>query len=206
MSGRVCVLVSGGVDSSILVNELLSAGREVWPLYVRGGFYWEKAELHWAKRVLASLRSERLRPLTVVDSPMAGVLPGHWALTGRGVPPADAPWDEVYLPGRNLILLSQAGVFCALHDVPVVCLAILKGNPFADARPRFLKSMQSAVSEALHKKVRVETPYAKLTKKQVLARAGGTPLELTFSCLRPQGVNRCGKCSKCGERRDAERL
>ena len=36
----------------------------------------------------------------------------HWAVEGR--PPAyDTPDEDVYLPGRNVILLSKAAVYCA---------------------------------------------------------------------------------------------
>ena len=31
----------------------------------------------------------------------------------------------------------------------------------------------------------------------------GVPLELTLSCMNPQGGRHCGRCSKCRERRDA---
>ena len=31
----------------------------------------------------------------------------------------------------------------------------------------------------------------------------GVPLELTLSCMNPQGGVHCGQCSKCRERRDA---
>jgi 7-cyano-7-deazaguanine synthase len=31
----------------------------------------------------------------------------------------------------------------------------------------------------------------------------GVSLELTLSCMNPQGGRHCGQCSKCRERRDA---
>ena len=39
-----------------LVAERLRRGWEVHPLYVRSGFIWEKAELHWLRRLLRALR------------------------------------------------------------------------------------------------------------------------------------------------------
>ncbi len=199
---KVCVLASGGFDSSMLLADFLEQGYEVHPFYVRSGFYWEKAELHWLKRFLKALKSPRLKPLTVAEAPMHWVMGGHWSLTGRGVPSAEAAWDSVYLPGRNLLLLSQAGVFAASRGIPKVALAVLKGNPFADSTPRFLKTMESAINDALGSRVGVVAPYAKLRKAGVFQRLrrGGYPLELTFSCLRPRGVKPCGRCSKCAER------
>jgi 7-cyano-7-deazaguanine synthase len=203
MSGprrRACVLVSGGIDSSALLAELLAQGREVYPLYVRSGLYWEKVELSWLRRFLKAVRSPRLKPLTVVDVPLSGLMSRHWSVDGRGVPAAKSAWTSVYLPGRNLILLGEAGLFCSLRRIPVIAQGILKGNPFGDATPRFRKLMERITYEALGFRVRIVAPYAKLTKAQVVGRAAGLPLELTFSCLKPRGSAHCGRCSKCEER------
>jgi 7-cyano-7-deazaguanine synthase len=197
---RVCVLVSGGFDSAILVADYLEKGYQVHPLYVRSGFYWERVELVWLKRLLKALRGPRLRPLTVAKSPVAPFLRRHWGLDGRGVPSATASWDSVYLPGRNLLLLGQAALFCSLRGIPLLAQGLLKGNPFGDATPRFRKTMERAINEGLDKRIKLVAPYARLTKAQVLRRAPGFLPELTFSCLKPHGLGHCGKCSKCEER------
>jgi 7-cyano-7-deazaguanine synthase len=205
MKKKVCVLASGGFDSCVLLADLLDRGDEVHPLYVSSGFYWEKAELHWLKRFLRALNSPYLKPLTIAETPMKWIMGDHWSLTGRGVPSSRAAWDSVYLPGRNLLLLSQAGVYAATHGIPRVVLGVLRGNPFADSKPRFLKDMESAINDALRSRVKVEAPYTKLGKADVARLASRLkkrfPIELTFSCLHPRGVNACGKCSKCGETR-----
>lgn len=206
MNKRVCVLASGGFDSSVLIADYLARGWEVHPFYARSGFYWEKAELFWLRRFLSRLRAAKLRPLVVADVPMKWIMKDHWSMSGKGAPSSRAAWDSVYLPGRNLILLSQAGVYAATHGVSHVALGVLKGNPFADSRPRFLKDMQDAINDALRARLRVVAPYAELSKRQVHGLADRLkrrfPLELTFSCLRPRGLEACGACSKCGETRD----
>ena len=57
------VLVSGGLDSSILVGHLLREGRRVQPFYIRTGLYWQTAELPALERYLAAIASESLAPL-----------------------------------------------------------------------------------------------------------------------------------------------
>jgi 7-cyano-7-deazaguanine synthase len=203
------VLVSGGVDSVVLLGELLDQGREVHPIYVRSGFRWEKAELHWIRRILKTIDGHRLKPLTVLRVPAAPVIDqGHWSLSGRGVPSARAAWDSVYLPGRNLVLLSEAGVLCAERGVGALALAVLKGNPFSDATPKFFAIMSRAITQATGSPLIVMAPYRALTKLQVVCRGRSLdlPLELTFSCINPRGLKPCGKCSKCGERDEALRL
>jgi 7-cyano-7-deazaguanine synthase len=205
MRKKACVLASGGFDSCALLADLLDRGFEVHPLYVSSGFYWEKAELHWLKRFLKKLAGPGLKPLTVAETPMRWIMGGHWSLTGKNVPSSRAAWDSVYLPGRNLLLLSQAGVYAATRGIPLVVLGVLRGNPFADSKPRFLNDMQSAINDALRSRVKVAAPYTKLGKADVARLASRFkkrfPVELTFSCLHPRGVNACGTCSKCGETR-----
>ena len=209
MNKKVCVLASGGFDSCVLLADLLERGYEVHPFYVSSGFYWEEAELSWLRRFLKAMKCRELKPLTVAETPMRWIMGGHWSLTGKGVPSSRAAWDSVYLPGRNLLLLSQAGVYAATHDIPLVVLGVLRGNPFADSKPRFLKDMQSAINDALRSRLKVSAPYSKLGKAQVARLAARLtkpfPSDLTFSFLRPLRRNACGKCSKCAERKEGLR-
>lgn len=201
MKRRVCVLVSGGLDSAVLTGEMLARGREVYPLYVREGLRWEAAELHWLKRFLRRLAQPKLKPLTVLDAP-ARELWGkpHWSLTGRGVPGFGSAWTSVYLPGRNLVLLSQAGVFSACRGIGEIAQAVLKGNPFRDATPSFRRAMEKTYIETFGRRIVISYPYEKLHKEDMTRRVPGLPLHLTFSCLRPKGVSHCGTCHKCEER------
>lgn len=197
---KVCLLASAGVDSSALALDLLRRGFEVHPLYVRCGFRWEKAELHWLRSLLNALRSPRLKRLRVMDAPMEDALAGHWSLSGRRVPGARSAARSVYLPGRNLILFSQAGVRCGIERLPWIATALLEGNPFPDARPAALAAMGRAISAAVDYRVEIAAPYARLSKEEVIRRVPELPLELTFSCLKPRGLRHCGACNKCAER------
>jgi len=115
----------------------------------------------------------------------------------------------VYLAGRNLVLLTKAGVVAAARDVSRIVLGPLADNPFPDATPEFFDSMSRTLSLGLDHPIDIATPFARLHKKEVI-RIGqrlGVPLELTMSCMNPvNGSPRpihCGVCSKCRERRDA---
>jgi 7-cyano-7-deazaguanine synthase len=199
----VCVLVSGGPDSVALLGRALRLGRATFPLYVRCGLSWEKAELFWLRRFLKAVHSPHLRPLTVLDMPMRNLYGGHWSLTGRGVPGVRSFGEAVYLPGRNLLLLTHAAVFCSKQNLKEVWMATLKGNPFGDATGRFLKAAETASRLALGRKIKFLTPFRTLSKRQVLAGARGLPLHLSFSCLSPRGLRPCGRCNKCAEMKKA---
>jgi 7-cyano-7-deazaguanine synthase len=201
----LAVLVSGGLDSAILLAESLASHAAVHPLYVRFGLAWEPAELRTLRRFLEAVATPSLRPLTVLEQPVADLYGRHWSITGQGVPGADTPDEAVYLPGRNVLLLSKAMLWCHLHGVPAVALAPLECNPFPDATPLFFAAFEAAVNQAVGGRVRVLQPYQHLSKTEVLHRGRAFPLRWTLSCIRPVNeaatVRHCGRCNKCAERR-----
>jgi 7-cyano-7-deazaguanine synthase len=201
----LAVLVSGGLDSSILLAESLATHAAVHPLYVRFGLLWEAAELRTLRRFLEAVAGPSLRPLTVLEQPVADLYGSHWSITGQGVPGADTPDEAVYLPGRNVLLLAKAMLWCHLNTVPSVALAALERNPFPDATPAFFAAFAAAVNQAVTGHVKVLQPYLQLGKTAVVKCGRAFPLRWTLSCLRPvdtaAGVRHCGRCNKCAERR-----
>src|SRR5438105_5844806 len=113
----LAVLVSGGLDSAVLLGTALGVHAAVYPLYVRTGLAWEAVERAHLERFLAELPGPTLRPLVTLDMPVADLYGDHWSLTGRDVPGVESPDEAVYLPGRNVLLLSKALLWCHLRDV-----------------------------------------------------------------------------------------
>src|SRR5262245_2827470 len=96
--GAACALVSGGLDSAVLVRDLLRRHLEVQPLYVRAGMRWETAEIAALKAFLRALHARRrLRRLVVIDVPMSDLYGRHWSTGGGVVPGYRAANDSVYL-------------------------------------------------------------------------------------------------------------
>ena len=198
--GPICVLASGGSDSSIMLVDLTDRYEKVIPLYIRNGLVWEEAELYWLRRFLKAVNRPDIGPLQVLDLPMRDVYGAHWSMTGEAVPDLASGWEEVYLPGRNLILLAKTAVFCGLNNVHAIALGPLKTNLFADSSPEFFSGFEQLAQRALNRPLEILTPYSNLTKKDVMERGRRLPLELTFSCLNPRGRMHCGACNKCAER------
>ncbi len=198
----LAVLVSGGVDSAILVAKEAEDGRVVHPIYVRFGLAWEAVEEGHLRKFLEALQDHRaVQALTVLALPAADMYGGHWSVSGTDVPDATTQDDAVYLPGRNLLLLAKASVWCALHGVGSIALGTLRGNPFADSSVEFLSGFAALAGVALGSRLDVVTPFAGLTKREVLELGRRLPLEHTFSCIAPVGAEHCGRCNKCAERR-----
>ncbi len=203
LNSPVAVLFSGGLDSSILLGQLLAAGHQVQPLFVDCGWHWQAAELPAAKRFLAALDEPRLENLVVLQMPLADLYDDHWSITGRAVPRADEPDQNVYLPGHNPLLLVKAQVWCRLHGVGHLALGALGSNPFSDATEDFFRQFEAAMDRAISGHVELIRPLAHLSKRQVMHLGRLLPLEWTFSCLSPVGDRHCGGCNKCAERQQA---
>ncbi len=151
------------------------------------------------------MASPVLHPLVQMEMPVADLYGDHWSITGQGVPNADTPDEAVFLPGRNVLLLAKALLWCHLHQVPAIALAPLEGNPFPDATPAFFQAYEDVVNQAVGGRVRIYQPYRGYHKVEVLKRGTGLPLEWTFSCIHPQQGKHCGECNKCAERQKAFR-
>jgi len=201
VSDATAALTSGGADSAILVAELLRRGRVVHPIYVRFGLAWEGAEEAHLRRFLTTLNDPAPQEVVVLDLPTAPVYGSHWSVSGDGVPDDETADDAVYLPGRNLLLLSLPSVWCALNGVHQIALGTLKGNPFPDATTEFFAGLAALAGRAMAHTLEVVTPFSDLTKADVLTLGRGLALEHTFSCIDPQQGRHCGRCNKCAERR-----
>ena len=198
---KVAVLVSGGLDSCVLAAHLAGKARWVYPVYVRQGLIWESVELHWTKRFLEAVADPNIEALREIALPVTDLYDSHWSTTGESTPDHLSNDREVYLPGRNLMLLAKTSLYCALNQIPAAALGPLAGNPFADSTPDFFSSFEHMASLGLDFVFKVETPFSQLTKVDVIRLGSHLPLELSFSCIRPAGLNHCGSCNKCGERR-----
>lgn len=201
--GGAGVLASGGVESAALLVWALERYRAATPLYVRAGLRWEAAELRWLRQFVARIGDPRLARPVVLDVPVRDVYGAHWSLTGRAVPDARSPDAAVYLPGRNLFLLSKAAVYAVLHGLDAVTIGPLKDNPFPDATPAFFDAMGQAIRLGLGSSIKIETPFRQVHKADLIAQHRHLPWGLTFSCIRPVRGRHCGRCNKCAERRQA---
>jgi len=201
------LLFSGGIDSAILLEQLLVEGRRVQPIYVACGLRWESAELAAARRYLAAVDAPGIGPLVELSAPLAPLIGEHWgvelATAANSVPGADSADAEVFLPGRNLLLIAPAAIWCQTRGIAELAIGTLAANPFADATGAFLRQMEHLLCLSHGQSIRLRQPLAECSKSEIIGRYRGLPLELTFSCLNPVEGRHCGQCNKCGERRSA---
>ncbi len=199
---KIAVLTSGGLDSSVLLADE-SKTREVYPIYVRCGLAWEDEERNALNKFLHALNSPNVKPVTTLTAPVAPMYGDHWSTRIDGVPGADEPDTSVFLPGRNILLVGLAAVWCSTHGVAQIGIGSLGGNPFSDASPDFFTKFASALTIGLDHAIEVKAAFRELHKWDVISRFKDLPLELTMTCMAPVAGNHCGQCNKCSERRVA---
>jgi 7-cyano-7-deazaguanine synthase len=211
------VLCSSGLDSAVLLADIArraavaqshgigATKQKVVPIYVSVGLAWEQEELAMLDRLLATAPFRNVQPVQSLRFDMRDIYPpSHWAI--RGEPPGfDTPDEDVFLEGRNIVLLTKAAIFASRATVATIFIGPLADNPFPDATPEFFETMSHALSIGLAADLDIATPFARMHKSEVIAlgRSLGVPLELTLSCMQPRSGVHCGRCSKCRERKNA---
>jgi 7-cyano-7-deazaguanine synthase len=200
------VLVSGGLDSAILVSHLLDQGESVQPFYVDCGLRWQTAELAGLQEYLKAVATACLSPLVTLQLPLADLYAGHWSLTGKQTPDAATPDEAVYLPGRNLLLAIKPALWCQMHGIGRLALGVLASNPFDDATAEFFAALENVLARLGQPRLEIVRPFAQLHKREVMQLGRRHPLGLTFSCIAPVDGLHCGRCNKCAERQAAFRL
>ena len=197
------------MDSSILLANIAEQG-VAHPIYVETGIPWEWAEKQMLQNFIDTLDNPNIKPVTTLQLPVKTLYGDtHWTMSGDTVPGYDEPDETVYIPGRNIILITLASIWCSLNDVHRIAIGSLAGNPFPDATPEFFQSIANANTTGLNHPITVEAPMRHLHKQEILAKnATKLPLNLTLTCSNPQQnqnntITHCNNCNKCRERHEA---
>ena len=127
-----------------------------------------------------------------------------------GQPPAyDTPDEDVYLEGRNIVLVVEgrravraARASSASRSARSPAIRFLTRRRSSSPRWRARCRSDSAGRSTSPRR---SWPCTRRTSCGCGVDLG-VPLELTLSCMNPQGDQHCGRCSKCRERQDAFRV
>ncbi len=203
---RALVLLSGGLDSTVLVAHLLDHGEGVEALGIDYGQRHNR-ELTAAAAVAEhyGIRFDVL-DLTALTRHLTGS-----ALTDPTVPVPDGHYADVTMtstvvPNRNATLLMAAVSVAVARGIPKVATAVHAGDHpiYPDCRPGAMHALASAAEECTDGACTIIAPFVSRSKTDV-ARVGArlsAPMHLTWSCYRG-GDWHCGTCGTCTERREA---
>lgn len=200
---KAVVLVSGGMDSAVVIAMAREQGFAVHALSVRYGQR-HTSELEAAAKVAEVLGAVEHKTVHVdlraiggsaltadIDVPEAG---------GGGIP-------VTYVPARNTIMLSlalgwaevldAADLFCGVNAVDY--------SGYPDCRPEFIQAFERLANIATKAGVegaglRLHAPLLRMSKADIVreGRRLGVDFAMTVSCYRADAEGRaCGRCDAC---------
>lgn len=200
---KIVVVLSGGHDSSTLLQYHLEGGDEVRAISVNYGQR-HYQELKYAKQACSSLAV----PWTLCYLPsLAEILPGS-SQTSDEVPVPHGKYDEesmkaTVVPNRNMILLSLAIGHAVAHKFEAVSYAAHAGDHaiYPDCREEFVVAMEEAAKLCDWVPIRILRPFIRMSKAQIVALGDklGVDASRTYSCYEG-GEMHCGRCGTCVER------
>lgn len=113
------------------------------------------------------------------------------------------------VPFRNGIMLAVACGLAENYGLKHVLMANHGGDHaiYPDCRPGFAQAMSKAMEEGTYEGITLLAPFTNISKTEIAAKAYslGVDLAHTYSCYKG-GVNHCGCCGTCEERKEAFRL
>lgn len=211
---KAIVLLSGGLDSTVILAKALGDKRECLAISFDYGQR-HKIELESAKLIAAYYQVPHC--IIKLDSSIFG----QSSLLSNSLETApkdrdvnqikDAGTPTTYVPARNTIFLSlavaQAETFSAgeIHIGPNAL-----DTKYPDCSEAFIHAFQEVINVATKQSVdgnppKLIAPLIKLNKKEIIALGLSlkAPLHLTFSCYAPTESNEpCLRCDACTLRQD----
>lgn len=197
------LLVSGGLDSTTLAYWLREKEVSFLPLFIDYGQHSAVTELGTLKEVLPADCLERLEKVNISDvyrgceSRLIDE-PNLWE--------DDVEADDLYLPYRNLLLLTVGAAFAQARGIPHLYAAFINSNHAKeiDCSAQFFDQLDNMLVD--YGAVKIMMPFRSMSKAMV-AKIGlslEAPIAQTFSC-QASSVVPCGACPNCVDRLEALR-
>jgi len=207
--GRVAVVHSGGMDSTVAATFLHRQGYGVTLVHVRYGCHAQERELEAVKGVADYLGVD----YCVLD--LGTVFEGVSALTR----PVDAlaggvessEWAHEWVPARNLVLMAHVVAWAEANGYDHVALGtnLEEAGNHPDNEPEFINRMNAALPYATHPEscVTLLNPVGRYMKHEIAyyGEKEGAPLHLSWSCYHGR-EKPCGQCGSCYKRQQAYRM
>lgn len=204
MAKDAVIVLSGGMDSVTLLNEY----KDIIALAVTFdyGSNHNKREIEYAKLHCQRLGIKHIIiPLDFMHTYFKSSL-----LEGADAIPeghyADSNMKSTVVPFRNGIMLAIACGIAESNKLTRVLIANHSGDHtiYPDCRQQFIDAMSAAMTNGTYEGVHIFAPYTNISKANIAQRGAriGINYAETYSCYKG-GVNHCGKCGTCIERREA---
>jgi len=204
-SNKALVLLSGGLDSSVVLSVCKNKGYDIYAISFDYGQR-HKVELEYAKfqATFFNCISHEVFKIEFY---------GGSALTDNIKVPKNRDSDTMskdipvtYVPSRNIVFLSFASGYAECHDIDNIFIGVnaIDYSGYPDCRKDFIDNFEKLINKSTKKglegtKFKINTPLINLSKKDIikLGYKNGVDFSMTSSCYSPELKKNCGVCDSC---------
>lgn len=212
---KAVVLLSGGLDSAVVLAVAVAMGFEAHALTFRYGQR-HCLEIEAARAVAAAAGVAEHKIVNIGPEAFRGsaLTDGVQTPKGRSDEEMKSGVPVTYVPARNTIFLSYALGWAEVMAASDIFIGVnaLDYSGYPDCRPEFIAAFQAMADLATKaaveggRKTTIHAPLINLTKGQIITKglALGVDYGLTLSCYDPgpgPGAVPCGECDACRLRR-----
>ena len=204
-SNKALVLLSGGLDSSVVLSVCQDKGYDIYAISFDYGQR-HKVELEYAKfqATFFNCISHEVFKMEFY---------GGSALTDDIKVPKNRDSHSMskdipvtYVPSRNIVFLSFASGYAECHDIDNIFIGVnaIDYSGYPDCRKNFIDNFEKLINKSTKKglegsKFKINTPLINLSKKDIikLGHKNGVDFSMTSSCYSPKLKQNCGVCDSC---------
>ena len=204
-SNKALVLLSGGLDSSVVLSVCQDKGYDIYAISFDYGQR-HKVELEYAKfqATFFNCISHQVFKMEFY---------GGSALTDDIKVPKNRDSHSMskdipvtYVPSRNIVFLSFASGYAECHDIDNIFIGVnaIDYSGYPDCRKNFIDNFEKLINKSTKKglegsKFKINTPLINLSKKDIikLGHKNGVDFSMTSSCYSPKLKQNCGVCDSC---------
>lgn len=206
MGEKAVLLLSGGMDSAVLLADSISKYDQVTAISFNYGAKHNARELVCAAKLAAKYSVERK---VVSLEFMNSLYTSSLLASGEAVP--DGTYDtanmqSTVVPFRNGIMISACVGYAETTGAQTVLIGSHSGDHpvYPDTRDEFVAAISEAARIGTYCEVRVLAPFSKIGKADIakIGRMRGVDFSLTWTCYKGLELH-CGTCAACNERKSA---
>lgn len=205
--GRVGVLCSGGLDSTVAATIARQCSADLYLLHFLYGCRAEAREIT-AVRAIADHLSAEVLPF---DMSWLKQLGGSTLTAGGDIAEhtdrTKTRWSHEWVPARNLAMLGAAAACADRFDLGRLYFGATIETAYCDSSPDFVRSCAETLQLGTYARPSLVCPLLASTKRDIVQKAYeiNAPIHLSWSCFHG-GSRHCGRCRPCYARRLAHRM
>jgi queuosine biosynthesis protein QueC len=201
-NGKVAVVISGGLDSTVVATLAAKQYEEVHFLHFAYGARAESQEWNAVKNIAAHLEQQfgkrvilNLIDLSFLKSLGGSTLTDHSLEVAKGEVGVETAHE--WVPARNMVMMSMAAAYCDRHSVGTIALGLNmeEGGVYQDNSIEFFEAFEAAAKFGAKSAPKMFMPLARKMKHEIvkLGYEIDAPIHLSWSCYHG-GELPCGTC------------